>query len=89
MIYPEYNGRSLIPSNAAIREMAQLGVTLDECKFMLEHGYLAPRKRAKGTEEKWIDRGRKTYNIVVVKSFQYSSQKEVYLITHVGRFTKK
>ncbi|MEK6922246.1 MAG: hypothetical protein AABX08_00415 [Nanoarchaeota archaeon] len=31
----------------------------------------------------------KIYNIVIIKSYNYLYNEEVYLIAHVGRFTKK
>ena len=40
-------------------------------------------------EEKWLNVGKKTYNVVVVKSFNNFYNEEVYLITHVGRFSRK
>jgi len=78
----------LIPSRSAVKEMMQLGFTLSDCKEMLEQGYDAPRKRASGTEEKWYDKGSKTYNIVIVKSVNYMLNEEIYLITHVGEFSR-
>ena len=58
-----------------------------DCKEILENGY-SPRKRKKNAEEKWLDRGNKTYNVVIVKSFNYLYNEDVYLITHIGKFTK-
>ena len=61
---------------------------IEDCKEILEKGY-SPRKRKKDTIEKWMDYGNKTYNVVIVKSFNYMNNEEVYLITHFGMFTKK
>ena len=36
-----------------------------------------------------MDFGNETYNVVVVKSYNYFYKEEVYLIKHVGKFTKK
>ncbi len=36
-----------------------------------------------------MDFGKKTYNVVVVISYNYLYKEEVYLIKHVGKFTKK
>ena len=84
-----YNGLKLIPSKTASREMIKSELRIANCKKILKQGYDAPRKRAKGTVEKWYDKGNKTYNVVVVKSFNYLYNEEVYLIKHVGKFTKK
>lgn len=84
-----YRGLKLVPSKSAMKEMTQLGLMLYDCKIMLEEGYDAPRKRAEDCEEKWLDKRNKTFNIVVVKSFNYFYDEEVYLITHLGCFGKK
>ncbi len=83
-----YHGLRLIPSKAAAEELAKYGLMIQSCKKILEEGYDAPRKRAKDTEEKWLDRGNKTYNVVVVRSFNYMYNEDVWLITHLGKFTK-
>ena len=88
MFNMRYKSLLLIPSKSAMREMMQLGLTLADCKEMLEKGYDAPRTRAQDTEEKWFDKRNKTYNVVIVKSFNYMFNEEVYLITHVGEFTR-
>ncbi|MBI3194611.1 MAG: hypothetical protein HYZ34_09135, partial [Ignavibacteriae bacterium] len=36
---------------------------------ILDNGYDAPRKRKSGTIEKWLDKGKKTYNAVIVKDY--------------------
>jgi hypothetical protein len=88
-----YKGLRLIPSKSAGRERAgrellQYGLMIADCKEFLENGY-EPRKRGKDTIEKWMDFGDKTYNVVIVKSYNYMYQEDVYLIKHVGKFTKK
>ena len=83
-----YNGLRLIPSKTAGRELLKYGFMLEDCKEILEQGY-SPRKRKKGTIEKWMDYGKKTYNVVAVKSFNYLYNEEVYLVIHLGEFTKK
>ena len=83
-----YKGKRLLPSNSAINELLHHGTDLDDCKDILENGY-SPRKRAKGTEEKWLDVGKKTYNVVVVDTYTDLYKEDVWLITHFGKFTKK
>ncbi len=82
-----YRGLRLIPSKSAGRELIKHGLMIADCKEILENGY-SPRKRKKNAEEKWLDRGNKTYNVVIVKSFNYLYNEDVYLITHIGKFTK-
>ena len=83
-----YKDLRLIPSKTAGRELIKYGFMIEDCKEILERGY-SPRKRQKGTIEKWMDYGNKTHNVVVVKSFNYLYNEDVYLIVHFGEFTKK
>ena len=83
-----YKGLRIIPSKSAAVEMMKHGFTIEDCKELLDTGY-EPRKRAKDTIEKWLDKGRKTYNVVVVRSFNFMYDADVYLIKHIGRFTRK
>ena len=72
-----------------MRELIKHGAALEDCKDILEEGYPAPRKRAKRTIERWLDIGDKTYNVVVVKSYNYFYGEEVYLIIHFGSFRRR
>lgn len=83
-----YKGLKLIPSKSAGRELFKHGLMIADCKEILENGY-QPRKRAKDTIEKWMGSGNDTYNVVIVKSYNYFYKEDVYLIKHVGKFTKK
>ena len=89
MFNVRYNNLTLIPSNAAINELLKHGLMLSDCKEILEHGYSAPRKRKRGIEEKWLDKGNKTYNVVIARSFNFWYNEHVWLIIHVGRFSRK
>ncbi len=84
----KYKGKDLVLSNATMRESMKYGLDIEDCKTILEEGYIG-RQRASGTEEKWFNVGKKIYNVVVVKEYNYTEQKPIYLITHIGRFTKK
>ncbi len=84
-----YKGLRLIPSKSAIDEMFRLGLMIHDCKMILENGYDAPRRRAEGCEEKWFSKKNKIINVVVVRTFNYFYNEEVYLITHVGCFGRK
>lgn len=66
-----YRGLRLIPSKSAGRELLEYGLMIADCKEILENGY-EPRKRGRNTIEKWMDFGNKTYNVVIVKSYNYS-----------------
>lgn len=84
-----YKELRLIPSKSSVEEMYILGLMIYDCKTILECGYDAPRKRAKDCEEKWLNKKNKTFNVVIVKSFNYFYNENVYLITHVGCFGRK
>ena len=83
-----YKSLCLIPSKSAAYEMFKFGLDLTDCKRILETGY-SPRRRAEDVEEKWLDAGNKTHNIVIVRAYNYFFDEEVWIIKHVGRFTKK
>lgn len=83
-----YKGLRIIPSRSAGRELVKCGLMIADCREILEDGH-EPRKRSKGTIEKWMDFGDKTYNVVVVKSHNFLYREDVYLIIHMGKFTKK
>lgn len=87
-LYLRYRGLHLIPSKSAVRELMEYGLTLGNCKTILEKGYAAPRKRSKMTEEIRLNAGKNTYNIVIAKSFSHFYKEEVWLVVHVGRFTR-
>ena len=86
--YVKYCGLKLISSKHAERELLKYGLMLEDCKAVLEDGY-APRKRGEDTIEKWMDYQNKTYNVVVVKTYNEFHREYIYLIKHVGRFTRK
>ena len=65
MFNDKYNGLRIAVSHSAMQELMQEGMTLYDVVEILENGYDAPRKRKKGTIEKWLDKGKKTYNVVI------------------------
>lgn len=83
-----YHGLRLVPSKAALQELMRYGFMLADCKLILEQGY-SPRKRKKDVVERWYDEGNKTYNVVAVLSFSHFYCEDVYLVTHIGKFTRK
>ena len=83
-----YRGLRLVPTARADRELLRLGLSLDDCREILEHGYEA-RKRRRDTIERWFDVGHKTYNVVAAQSYNWAYREEVWLIIHAGMFTRK
>lgn len=69
MFNNKYQGLRIAVSDSAMRELFKEGKTLYDVVEILEKGYDAPRKRKEGTIEKWLDKGKKTYNAVIVKNY--------------------
>ena len=84
----QYKGLKLVLSRTAAQETLRYGFMLRDCKEILENGY-EPRKRAKNTTEKWLDKGKKTYNVVVVKDYNNILKEEARVVIHFGMFTKR
>ncbi len=82
-----YKGLRIVPSASAMRDLMKQGRTLAHAAEVLERGYGAPRKRGRGKSEKWLDKGRKTYNAVIAKS--HHDREDVWILIHFGRFTRK
>jgi hypothetical protein len=90
MIAPTYEGARLIPTRSALKEMFDLGFDLFVIAEILEIGYDCSRsKRKTGTLERCIDRSGKTIKAVVVQSYNHDLGTDVWVITHVGMFTKR
>ena len=89
MLNLRYRGLRIVPTLSAAREMADLGMMLLDVQEVLESGYSAPRLRRKGTIEKWLSIGKKTYNVVLVKDHDEYLNEEIWLIIHRGRFSRK
>jgi len=67
MFNEKYKGLRIAISHSAMQELMQEGKTIYYVVEILENGCEAPRKRKEGTIEKWLDKGKKTYNVVIVK----------------------
>lgn len=90
MITPTFEGIALIPTRSALKEMFDLGFDLFMVAEILEKGHDCSRsKRTAGTIEKCIDRAGKTLKAVAVQSYNHSLDMDVWVITHVGMFTKR
>jgi len=86
---PKYKGMKITPSISAMRELMKYGKTLTDVAQILEHGYDAPRKRRKGVVERWLDKGKKTINAVVAKDYNEQAKEDVWVLIHIGKFTRK
>jgi hypothetical protein len=90
MIYPLFRKLPLIPSRSAMNELYDNDLDINDVLSVLEQGYdCAKSKRAKDVIARCIDQKRKTIKVVVVKSFNYSINSEVWVITHVGITSKR
>ena len=83
-----YRGFRLTATKRVAEEMERVCLSLTKCKDILIDGYDAPRKRGSAVEERWFDKGTKTYNVVVARTFNHFCNEELYVIIHVGMFTK-
>ena len=84
-MYPIWHGKPVIPSYNATREMMNIGINLEKVVDILENGYEDKKdKRKKGTVEKCSTLKGKYIKVVAVETYQYTSNMEIWLITHVG-----
>ena len=84
MFTETYKGQRIVVSDAAMRELAKEGKTLYDVVEILEEGRDAPRKRKAGTIEKWLDKGKKTPNAVIVKDYHELTKEECWVLIHLG-----
>ena len=89
MFNEEYLDLKINISDSAMRELIKHEKTLYDVVKILEEGYEAPRKRKKGTIEKWYDKGNKTFNVVIIKSYNVIMHRECWVLVHFGRFTRR
>ena len=89
MFNEEYKGLRIAISHSAMQELMQEGKTIYDVVEILEEGYDAPRKRKQGTIEKWIDKGKKTYNAVIVKDYHEILKEDCWVLIHFGKFTRR
>lgn len=88
MPMPRFMGLKIVVSNSAMRELFKFGKDMSDIIKVLEQGHDAPRKRAKGTIEKWLNKGNKTYNVVVIKDYHRLLKEDVWAVIHFGKFTR-
>ncbi len=89
MFTVNYKGWPLVPSHAAMRELMHEGKTLLDVLEILENGQDAPRKRKAGIIEKWLHKGKKTYNTVIAQDYNETLKEDVWVVIHFGKFTRR
>lgn len=89
MFTERYSGLRIAVTNSAMRELMKEEKTLYDVVEILENGYDAPRKRKKGTIEKWLDKGNKTFNAVIVRDYNEIMKEDCWVLIHFGKFTKR
>lgn len=89
MFKDRYKGLRIVVSDSAMRELIKEEKTLYDVVNILEEGYDAPRKRKSGTIEKWLDKGNKTLNAVIVKDYNEIMKEDVWVLIHLGKFTRR
>lgn len=84
-----YKGLKVSCSKSALRELTKHEKNIEDILEILHKGYEAPRKRKRNTIEKWLNKGNKTYNVVIVQDYFRILNEKVWLVTHFGKFTRK
>lgn len=87
MLTAKYKDMRIVVSKSAMRELIKYEKTLYDVIEVLEEGYDAPRARAKGTVEKWLNKGSKTFNAVVVREWHEMLKEECWVLIHFGKFS--
>lgn len=65
------------------------GKTVFDVVEVLTEGEDAPRTRKSGTVEKWLHKGLKTYNAVVVEDYDEIMKEDIWVLIHLGKFTRR
>lgn len=87
---PSFKGIQIIPSRAASDEMIKYGLLMEDIIEILNDGYdCYRRKRKENIIERCIDKKEKTLKVVISKVYYYSLNEEVWILTHVGKITKR
>ena len=89
MFNEKYKDLRIAISHSAMQELMQEDKTIYDVVEILENGYDAPRKRKQGTIEKWLDKGKKTYNAVIVKDYHEILKEDCWVLIHFGKFSRR
>ena len=85
----KYKGLRIVVSDSAMRDLMNEGKTLYEVISVLEEGYDAPRQRKTGTIEKWLNKGNKTFNVVIAKDYNEIMKEDCWVLIHFGKFSRR
>lgn len=85
----KYKRLRIAVTDSAMRELMKEEKTLYDVVQILEEGYDAPRKRKVGTIEKWLDKGNKTFNVVIAKDYNEIMKEDCWVLIHFGKFTRR
>ena len=88
-MHEKYSGLRIAVSNAAMIELVKEEKTLYDVVQILEEGHDAPRKRKVGVIERWLNKGGKTFNVVVAKDYDEILQEECWVLIHFGKFSRR
>lgn len=87
---PEWKGLPVIPSRRAADEMIREKLMIHDVIEVLETGYDCARsRRRENIVERCVDVKNKILKAVVARSYNYDMKSEVWVMTHVGRFTRR
>lgn len=89
MFSDKYEGLRIVVSDSAMRELMKEEKSLCDVVQILERGYDAPRKRKAGTIEKWFNKGKKTFNAVIVRDYNEIMREDCWVLIHFGKFTRR
>ena len=84
-----YAGARICVSRSAMRDLMKHGCDLYDTLKVLEEGKDSPRKRKRGVIEKWLARGKKTYEAIIASGYDEITKEKVWKLIHFGRFAKK
>ncbi|MEE8167765.1 MAG: hypothetical protein V3T58_02690 [Candidatus Hydrothermarchaeales archaeon] len=86
----EWKGLPVIPSKSAADEMYREKLLIHDIVEILENGYDCARsRRGADVYERCVDTKNKTLKVVVARSYNYDLKSEVWVVTHVGMFTRR
>ncbi len=76
-------------SRSAMVELCKEGLDLHDVLDILENGTESPRRRARGTIERRLERRGRVHEVVIVEDHHHVLNEDVWLLIHVGTFTKR
>ena len=83
-IYPKWKSLPIIPSNAAMRELYDSKMDLNDVKEILELGHDCVKgKRKKEVLERCLEKKGRRVKVVVAKGYNYSLKTDCWVVIHV------